>query len=120
MSNDIFDKDVIVGFSLDIKASELAEYTAKRAAHHGKRAELYEAEVERIAAIKKGDDEETQMIGKLSNTKDPVADMQQSAKHHRRRERFFQFASEHFAEGRTYRLTADALTTLEIMPGRGY
>ena len=120
MADNTVDSEIIQGFSLDIPSQELAAYATKRAEHHGKRADLYEAEVKKIADIKKGDDMETKMISKFSHGSDPLEELQKSAQNHRKRERFFSFAAEHFANGRTYRLRHDDLTILEIIPGRGY
>ena len=120
MADNTVDSEIIQGFSLDITSLELAEYAAKRAQHHGKRADLYEAEVKKISDIKKDDDMETKMVSKFSHGNDPVAELQKSAQSHRKRERFFSFASEHFAKGRVYRLRHDDLTILEIIPSRGY
>lgn len=118
--NSPLDTNIIHGFSLDITAEELAAYCAKRAEHHGKRADLYESEAKKIAAIKRDDDMETKMISKFSSNVDPTEEMEKSAKSHRKRQRFFSFASEHFSKGRVYRLNHSDLSTLEIVPSRGY
>lgn len=112
------DKEIITGFSLDIDAVELAKYAQRRAGHHKSRADLYEEEVEKIAAIKKGDDTQEQLVSKFANNADPVAELDKSAKNHRKRERFFAFAAEHFSAGATYRLAVTDLTVLEILPAR--
>lgn len=120
MADNGIDSEIIIGFSLDITSLELREYCEKRAEHHGKRANLYEAEAKKISDIKQGDDVETQMVSKVSNNQDPVKELERSAKEHRKRERFFGFASEHFAKGRVYRLNHSDLSILEIVPSRGY
>jgi hypothetical protein len=107
--------DPIIGFSLDVTAKELGEYAGARAKHHASRAALYTEEATRIAALKKGDDDEQQMIGKFTNRKgDPVEALANDAKIHERKSRFFAFASEHFAKDRVYRLSKSDLEILEI------
>lgn len=120
MADNKVDSEIIQGFSLDISSLELREYCERRAEHHGKRADLYEAEVKKIAEIKKDDDMETKMVSKFSRGSDPLEELQKSADSHRKRQRFFSFASEHFAKGRVYRLRNDDLAILEIIPSRGY
>jgi len=114
------DETVINGFALDVQGKELAEYAKRRADHHQKRADMYEAEVAKIRELKKGDDEETQMISKFNNRTDPVEELTKSAAMHGKRARFFGFASEHFVGDRTYRLRQADLELLEIFPTRGY
>jgi hypothetical protein len=109
---------VLVGFTLDIKSDTLTKYLASRGEHHAARARIYESKVEEISKLKEDSDDETAMMSKGAGTGDPVESLRSSARKHNKRARFFSFASEHIAKGRTYRLSQSDLTSLEIYPDR--
>ena len=112
------DDTIIKGFSLDITAEDLKKITAGRAEHHGSRAKVYREEAARLAKLKQDDDERLSIINKSGSSGDPVKSCEESATRHERKARFFKFASEHFAVGATYRLSAQDLQYLEVAPDR--
>ena len=119
LPDEVANGSILQNFSLDIKAGELKEYCAKRADHHESRAKIYRSKQEEIAKLKADDDDVQQMATKFSNSNDPTAALESSAKTHNPQGSVLpRSLPSTSARAATYRLSLNDLTVLEIYPNR--